>query len=78
MGTSGLRMGAKLDYIKHATGGSGFVGWFVLPLNSCFTALNVLSQVNSQRNNCYIYKNKGTHCILFLDGSGALISKETN
>ena len=58
-------MGAKLDYIKRAARGSVFVGWFVLPLNSCFTALNVLSQVNSQRNNCYTYINKDIHSVYY-------------
>lgn len=45
---------------------SVFVGWFVLPWNSSSTNLIVLSQVNSQRNNCYIYKNEGTQSVYYI------------
>lgn len=33
-------MGPKLDYSKYTAGGSGLVGWLVLPLSSCFTVLS--------------------------------------
>ena len=38
-GINDLRMEAKLNYLKYASGDSVFAGWFVSPLNRCFNCL---------------------------------------